>query len=133
MATTVCLDFLMFPDNTPMPLPFTLVSFKFSAVAGGMTPFVNVSGGGKGLQFADQGIKVKLPFPSSKVSVNVGQFAQPISVRVLSATGAILASTVITAPNTYTTKTFATRTKAVTVILRGGNNEGILARICATM
>ena len=133
MPTTICLDFLLFPDNTPMPLPFTLANFRFSAVAGGMTPFVNVSGAGKGLQFADQGIKIKLPFPSSKVSVNIGQFAQPIAIRVLSATGAMLANATTNTPNTYTTKTFVLRTKAATVILKGGNNEGILAKICATM
>ena len=133
MATTICLDFLMFPDNTPMPTPFTLASFNFSKVGAGMDCFVNVSGGDKGLQFPDQGIKIKLPAPSTKISLKIGQFSQPIKISLVSAAGVLVGSAVINAPNKYTTKNFLLRGKADSVVLTGGNNEGILAKICATI
>lgn len=133
MATTICLDFLMFPDNTPMPLPFTLAGFSFAFFSIGSPPFVNESGGDKGLQFPDQGIKIKLPVPSTKVRVKIGQFSSPVTITVSSATGATLASDVTNTPNAYVIKNFRLKRKAALVTLTGGNNEGILAEICYTV
>src|SRR5215813_602421 len=126
MAATICLDFLMFRDNTPIPVPFKLAGFNFTMVAGGMKPFVNESGGGKGLQFPDQGMKIKLPAPASGVRLKLGQFATPINI-TLSGPGLTVVTAVTNWPNAYKTKTFNLKKgRAALVVLTGGNNEGIL-------
>jgi hypothetical protein len=82
----------MFPDDTPMPLPFTLAGFNFAFFSGGVQAFVNESGAGRGLQFPDEGLKVKLPLPVTRLSLTVGQFSTPISIRLSNQNGGTVAT-----------------------------------------
>lgn len=132
MPTTLCLDFLMFPDNTPMPLPFTLAGFQFAFFSTGVQAFVNESGGGKGLQFPDQGLKVLLPLPVTRLSLTLGQFAGPIQITLSNSAGATAATGATAAPNAYSNHPFVLRRRASLVTLRGGTNEGILSKLCIT-
>ncbi len=131
MATTICLDFQLFPDNTPMPVPFTLAGFEFAKVSVGMDLFVNESGGGKGLQFPDQGVKIKLPAPSARIGLTIGQFSGTINILLADSTGATVGTGLVNSPGLYTIRNFTLRKKAALVVLTGGGNEGILAKICA--
>ena len=130
--TTICLDFQMFPDDTPMPLPFTLAGFNFAFYSGGVQAFVNESGAGRGLQFPDQGLKVKLPLPVAKLRLTVGQFSTPITIQLSNPNGGIVAYTTTAGQNTYTTYPFQLRRRASLITLIGGNNEGVLSEICIT-
>ena len=130
--TTICLDFQMFPDDTPMPLPFPLAGFNFAFFSGGVQAFVNESGAGKGLQFPDQGLKVKLPLPVTRLSLTVGQFSTPISIRLSNPNGGTVATATTAVQNTYATFSFQLRRRASLVTLIGGNNEGLLSEICIT-
>lgn len=132
MSTSLCLDFLMFPDNTPMPLPFTLASFQFAFFSTGMQAFVNESGGGKGLQFPDQGLKVLLPLPVTRLNLTLGQFASPIQITLSNSLGATVATANTNSPSAYSNYPFALRRKVSLVTLRGGGNEGILSKLCIT-
>jgi len=130
--TTICLDFQMFPDDTPMPLPFTLAGFNFAFFSGCVQAFVNESGAGKGLQFPDQGLKVKLPLPVTRLSLTVGQFSTPISIRLSNPNGGTVATATTAVQNTYATFSFQLRRRASLVTIIGGNNEGVLSEICIT-
>jgi hypothetical protein len=135
MATKVCLDFSLFPDDAPMPAGnFTLAGFSFALVGAGSQAFVNESGNIKGLQFPNDGIKFKLPVQSTKLTLKIGQFASPVTVEVRRGQGpsstAILANRVTNSPNSVTTFNFRFRHKAHMVILTGGNNEGLLVEAC---
>ncbi len=130
--TTICLDFQMFPDDTPMPLPFTLAGFNFAFFSGGVQAFVNESGAGKGLQFPDEGLKLKLPLPVTRLSLTVGQFSTPISIRLSNPNGGTVATATTAVHNTFTTFPFQLRRRASLVTLIGGNNEGLLSEICIT-
>ena len=132
MPTTVCLDFQLFPDNPPLPLPFTLAGFQFAFFSAGVQPFVNESGVGKGLQFPDQGLKVLLPLPVTRLRLTLGQFASPIQITFSNTIGATVATASTTTPNAFSTLPFALRRKASLVTLRGGTNEGILSELCIT-
>src|SRR2546422_1679655 len=57
----LCADFTLFPDNHVLGPKFALAGFAFTQLGGNPPLFVNVSGGGKGLQFPKQGMKVELP------------------------------------------------------------------------
>jgi hypothetical protein len=122
----------MFPDDTPMPLPFTLAGFDFAFFSGGAQAFVNESGAGKGLQFPDQGLKVKLPLPVTRLSLTVGQFSTPISIRLSNPNGGTVATATTAVQNTYATVSFQLRRRASLVTLIGGNNEGVLSEVCIT-
>ena len=132
MPTTLCLDFLMFPDNTPMPLPFALAGFQFAFFSGGPQAFINESGGGKGLQFPDQGLKILLPLPVTKLSLTLGEFASPIQIELSNRAGARIATRATAAPNAYTNFPFLLRRRVTLVTLRGGTHEGILSELCIT-
>jgi hypothetical protein len=130
--TTICLDFQMFPDDTLMPLPFTLAGFSFAFYSGGAQTFVNESGAGKGLQFPDEGLKVKLPLPVTKLSITVAQFSTPVSIRLSNPNGGTVATATTAVQNTFTTFPFQLRRRISLVTLIGGNNEGVLSEICIT-
>jgi hypothetical protein len=136
MATRICLDFSLFPDNTQMPQGnFTLAGFSFTMVNAGSQAFVNLAGNVLGLQFPDAGIKLKLPVPSTRISMKIGQYASPIKVEVFKAQGsptspALLATRVTNSPNAVTSFNFTFRQKASIVVLSGGNNEGMLVEAC---
>jgi hypothetical protein len=130
MPTTLCLDFLMFPDDTPMHLPFTLAGFQFAFFSTGVQAFVNESGGGKGLQSPDQGLKVLLPLPVTRLSLTLGEFASPIQITLSNSLGATGATATTASPNAYSTQPFALRRKVSLVTLRGGTNEGVLSKLC---
>lgn len=136
MATRICLDFSLFPDNTQMPAgPFVIAGFRFSMVAPGTQAFVNRSGSVIGLQFPDSGIKFKLPVPSTRISLKIGQFASPVKVQVFKAQGspgspALLATRMTGSSNAVTAFNFAFRQRASLVVLSSGNNEGLLVEAC---
>ncbi len=132
MPTTLCLDFLLFPDDTPMPLPFTLAGFQFAFYSAGPQAFVNESGGGKGLQFPDQGLKVFLPMPVTRLSLTLGEFASPIQITLSNSRGATVATATTATPNAYSNHPFVLRRQVSLVTLSGGTNEGILSKLCIT-
>lgn len=133
MAFKICLDFRLFPDNTQMPVTFNLGGFSFTNYNNGLAPaFVNISGSDKGLQFNNDGIEIKLPTSTTKVDLKIGQFGAPVTIAAISSTGVILASITTSSRNSYSTHLFNTRRKISTIKLTGGNNEGILAEVCAT-
>jgi hypothetical protein len=127
MPIQLCVDFLMFPDNHTFPSPsFSFGGFKFA----GSGMFVNVTGGSRGLQFLNSGIKIMLPAPAVKVRLKIGQFATPIGVKVI--VGGVTIASSINQPNAYSVHTFGPWKKRATMVgLAGGNNEGIVAQICA--
>lgn len=115
-----------------MPLPFTLAGFNFAFYSGGVQAFVNESGAGRGLQFPDQGLKVKLPLPLTKLRLTFGQFSTPITIQLINPNGGIVASTTTAGQNAYTTYPFQLRRRSSLIALIGGNNEGVLSEICIT-
>jgi len=133
---SVCFNFpaALFPNGFKPQMPFSLASWYFGLVSttgGGMPPFISQQGTGRGLQFPDQGIKIKLPAPSLRVSVSVGVFSQPVKVELLSGRGTVIASMTTSVSNGYQTRVFRVRRKVTWVVLTGGNNEGILVEVCA--
>jgi hypothetical protein len=137
---TLCIDFALFPDNTPIPSGSVLGGFTFTAI----TPpppspqalFVNQTAGEKGLQFRESGMVVKvpsIPLPVRKVSYRLGAFAGPVKVEALGPTGGVVFSASITAVNVYANHIITVNRPKRIARLRftGGHGEGILVKVCA--
>lgn len=129
----LCADFAPFPDNTVLGPSFSLAGYKFTQPAGS-TPlmFVNITGSERGLQFPHQGVRIKLPAPVKKVSLRLGAFASPVDIIARSKTGAVVYTSTLNTLNTYVNINISAPNIA-TLVLRKGNNEGILVKICVTL
>ena len=136
----LCIDFSLFPDNTPIPSGSVIGGFTFNAVPPLPPPpqglFVNQTAGEQGIQFTDSGMVVKLPtipIPVHKVTYRFGAFAGPVKVQALGPTGGIVFSASITTLNVYANYVITVRRPKRIVKLRftGGHGEGILVSICA--
>jgi hypothetical protein len=127
----LCVDFLTYRRGHKFSnIPFNIGGFVFD----GPKLIVTLTSGTQGLRFSDYGIKIQLPGGAVKIRLKIGQFATPIGVKVSGVRGVGLASAVVNQPNTYSVHTFGPFTsprRATAVTLGGGNNEGIIAQICA--
>jgi hypothetical protein len=141
MPFTICVDFLAFPDNHPMPPSFFLPGrpgYKFDYLRPGpgvRVPFVNMTGAAPraelALQFPKEGVKILFPAPTTNVTMRIGCFSASIDVEFIGTGGAVVLSTAVTA-KLFTNKNFLLRRRAMLVTLKGGNNEGALVKICGT-
>ena len=106
--------------------------FTFSKLAGGTDPIVKVDAGETGLQFPNNGLRIKLPVPSTQVVLRLGQFSHPFSIYLKATNGTtVVPPVVFNKPNGYATKAFKLKRKVAVIELRGGNNEGVVVRVCS--
>ena len=128
---TLCANFHIFPDNYPLGPTFTLAAFSFTQF-GGMNMFVNATANEKGLQFPNEGIEVALPLVTDSITLRLGAFAGPIEIEAANANGNIVQQRTIQYLNQFIDlRLFAP--EIATVIFKGGDNEGILPRMCVTI
>jgi hypothetical protein len=78
-----------------------------------------------GLQFPISGVTITLPSPATIVSLDIGGYASAITITALSGSGITLAAT------NSIQHVLLSGSGITTVTLTGGNNEGILVRICS--
>ncbi len=126
---TPCVDFSTFPDNTVLG-PTLTAGFHFRQL-GTPAMFANQTAGRVGLQFPHAGLEVTLP-QTRKVKMVIGTFGGPVTLEVRNG-GNLLSSQIINTSNTYRTITVAKPVPFTKLLFRGGNNEGILVRICAEL
>jgi hypothetical protein len=132
MPFLLCADFSIFPDNFVLGPAFTLAAMDFTDVPGGPTSFVNETAGTLALQFPEVGLDVDLPplAVPSRIRIRVGAFAGPFDIRALDAAGTVVATRTIALLNVFHTVGFG-RPNIDRLEFRGGNNEGMIAFICA--
>src|SRR4051794_39378331 len=90
MSFTLCAEFSIFPDNSPLGPSFTFAAMDFQDVVGGATSFVNETSGERGLQFPDAGLEVDLPLEARWVRMRVGQFNTPYTIEGIDANGGVV-------------------------------------------
>jgi hypothetical protein len=131
----LCADFALFPDNHRLPSPFALAGYTFKKLAGGPDLFVNASGGGKGLQFPDPGMRVTLPAPVAVAEVKLGVFGRDVTVTARDAAGAVVQTTTVPHAATFQSVTIsAPAPKRISALdFTGGSNEGNLASMCVKL
>lgn len=133
MAFLLCTDFIMFPDNFPLPPAFTLSSMDFNTNPGGPHSFVNLVAGTLAMQFPDVGLEVDLPplaFP--RIRLRVGAFAGPFDIRALDVSGQVVAQRTVTVLNLFHNIGFR-QPGIERLVFSGGNNEGLIASICVVV
>lgn len=120
-------EFSLFPDNTVLGPQFTLNNFEFTDT-GANPSFVNMSGAEKGLQFADSGVRVKLPIRTSEVNVRAAAFATDVTIVGRNSAGTPVAFETIPGDNTPHAVRIV-RPNLASLEFRGGNNEGLIEDI----
>jgi len=129
-----CVEFLGLADNTHPGTDFVRDSYRFQALGG--DPFINVftdSVGNPvhGLQFANAGMRVKLPAPAATVEVTIGVFSSPdVQIRAFSSTGVLVDSATVAADNNLHTITLAGAQSITRLRFTGGGGEGVINNIC---
>jgi len=126
----ICANFGLFPDNHTFPGSFTYSNFGFESLAPGKL-IVNETGGEKGLQFHDDGIRISLTAPSNSVRMRLGTFASNVKVNLFDQNGNQLYGEKIKATNTWEDYEFTPKHGMVSSLtLSGGGHEGAIAEIC---
>jgi hypothetical protein len=139
-----CLDFYSFSNLyepiTPPAASFTHGGCDFRPIAGGLPLLIHRDGGagalhvpGQGLRFPRQGVEVTPRVMSAEATLSVGTFGQPVDVSALDAAGAVMTSVVVPSNNAYNKVSITTPTPFHSLTLTGGNNEGVLERVCLVL
>jgi len=130
-AALICVDFSLFPDDTPLPGNFSLGGFVFQDKASPSGLFVNETNGRKGLQFSPQGVEVTLPSPVATVDLEVGAFGR-IEVAAVDSSGATVRKQTVPGSDAFV-KLKLSAPDIASLVVTGGNNEGMLAEVCVTL
>ncbi len=121
-ALRLCAEFSLFPDNFRLPANFNLAGYTFS----GPALFVNVTAGGKGVQFTKKGMKATLPAPVARVECKLGTFAGPVQVDALDAAGKVIQTRKVSGTNKYQVVTVSVPApqRIVALTFTGGATRG---------
>ncbi len=125
---SICADFSVFADDTPMKDDFIFV-FQFHNVVSGNKLFINASGGELGLQFHKDGVDVTLPAPVASVLLRVGTFAGDVGLEVFDDAGKSIGKQTISTSKTYQDIPVSAG-GIYKLAFRGGGNEASIANIC---
>jgi hypothetical protein len=126
-----CADFTADPHDTQMGNNFTRNGFVFTSLDTSHVPFVNdIDPGVIGLQFGDGGLDVTLAAKTPRALLDAGAWAQDVLVTAYSSTGSVMAT--LTVPKRKAVDHFELlgRGSITRLTMTGGNNEGLLAKIC---
>jgi hypothetical protein len=128
----ICVDFSTYPDNTTLGPTYTQGGLTFTQLGPAPVMFANATLGQIGLQFPHAGLEIKLPAPTRAASLFFGTFGGPVTLETRN--GATLVSTqTINTNNTYQNISVSPGSPFTRLTFRGGNNEGILVRICIVL
>ena len=125
-----CAEFSTRPANTIAGSMFTQTGFTFKQL-GPQTPEMSFKeeAGEIGLNFFDAGLEITLPAPSKDVTMRIGTFGGVVKLTAYDGAASVYTQTINTA-NTYQNFTINTPAPFTRLVLKGGNNEAILVRIC---
>jgi hypothetical protein len=130
-----CVDFGPVPDDTHYGSSFVRARFSFKLLPGASPRqdlFVNATGGGKGLQFPNGGMDVRLPAPATKVAMRVGVWGPPFTIKAYNTRGSVVGSAVASKRNAYgNLDIVSTRRDIVGLEFVGGGDDGILVKLCS--
>jgi hypothetical protein len=124
-----CVDFSTYPDNTPLGPTYIQAGFTFTQLGPMPIMFANATAGEVGLQFPGVGLEIKVPVATMAVTLFFGTFGGAVTLETRN--GSVLVSTqTIDTANTFKNITVNAPGPFSRLIFKGGNNEGILVRIC---
>lgn len=138
-AAVRCVDFTAFPDDFPLMETFKLAKFKFQDRAGGWAPIVNVFSDAigqpvHGMQFDPRGLRITPPGASLSMQLRIGAFAGVgLQIEALDAGGGVQDAVILPNDGIMHSVTLTAATAPIAVVLvKGGDNEGVLNGACAT-
>jgi hypothetical protein len=126
-----CASFAADPVDTQMGSSFTRDGYEFTSIDTSFLPrTIDLGGGTIALEFGDGGLEIALPGVSGSVDLEAVARATPITVDGLDGGGAVVAT--VTLPQQSALAHYQLVAAAITKVrLTGGQNEGLLASICA--
>ncbi len=131
-AEGTCIDFGVYPDNTPIALPVTLNGIQIGNLGepDDTFPFVNFTAGRLGLQFAPDGLRIDFGMPATLVTLEVASYTgQPVGVELFAEGADPVAGQEVTQEAGIVELVFA-EPDMQALQLRGGGFEGMLLTLC---
>jgi hypothetical protein len=131
-AEGACIDFGVYPDDTSLPLPFTLNNLRFDNLGepNANFPFVNVTNDRLGLQFTPDGLRVDFGAPATLVTLEVANYTgEPVVVELFTDGDDPIVSQEVTQEEGVAALAFS-EADMQALQLRGGGFEGMLLTLC---
>jgi hypothetical protein len=131
----LCVDFASLTVNTHYVTLVRTVGrydFKFSLLSGAPPKLViKETAGEKGLQFPASGMGVDLPGSASKVTMRVGAWRGPFTIKAYDRGGSTVGSADVNLRNAFGNVTIASASRNIaTLAFVGGADEGMLVTLC---
>lgn len=128
VTNLIVVDFRLFPDNHVLPVSFSLAGQRFESIDSTANPFVNDKAGDRGLQFFNQGLRIKLSHPVNGLLLSAGGFASPVNVTAFDASGTAVWNQSLLPPNQFIRVDIKAQ-GIVALELVDGGGEGILLEL----
>lgn len=127
MSFILSAEFTIFPDDYPLGPSFLLSGMKFNDANGARVSFVNdTTKSIRGLQF-DTGISIVLPVATSWAQLLIGEFPDPVTIEEIDSAGAVMSSTTINKPGSYSFVTLVSSGLKTIRLVSGPNETSIVS------